>query len=628
MSESDFEREATQLLRGMGLHLDADTLNFFQSDNLLSGDDKWKDGLRKPSPPRLRRVRTGEKRSVPRNEVDGQAVRKHSAPANGTYSVSKTADVSRRSPSAGSKYHVTKSEKAYSHHHHDHHHYHHHQHDHKSRSAPAGDKHPHVLHATPNKRKTSFPGQYSTAHAASSASAQTTSQPAHHQESSAPSNVKPTVPPPSLIPKPTASTRAATRSNGTVPPGSKPPAAAPGTKVIYHRKPSLKLLSVTTSSSSMVHSVADRSTSEQSISEGSVVRNGVYKSPSSTSSLNPTSPSSGKSQWKYPSPEGLNQAYDRLENYQQMLSPETATSDQTAGSNHWTGTSASPARPASVSSDASQGSTASLKSTGSGGEYQARSSSIPRQRRWSTPASISSSGSMSRSPTPVAWERPVKKSASNSSGEFYYATTDDSSQASSPLGRFSPAGHAMVTAKEGGERRVSLNHRTTSASPEPEIRTMSALATTTVQALSTLIEVVTPATSMENLDEQAPSAGGAASSPKASHSSTNSSSKRVRSAPPSHPPPSGANTSTPSGTAINLRTSSSEPPPPVPNDSISIQPPSPVSNSSGSDHPLSLPVAETWNSLQRRAQSTKLRSASVNVEDEEEFFGTLVLWWH
>ena len=52
MTEADFEREATKLLRDLGLP--SDTLNFFESDSAKSTN--WKSALKTPSPPRARRV--------------------------------------------------------------------------------------------------------------------------------------------------------------------------------------------------------------------------------------------------------------------------------------------------------------------------------------------------------------------------------------------------------------------------------------------------------------------------------------------------------------------------------------------------------------------------------------------
>lgn len=52
MTEADFEREATKLLRELGLP--SDTLNFFESDSANSSN--WKSTIKAPSPPKARRV--------------------------------------------------------------------------------------------------------------------------------------------------------------------------------------------------------------------------------------------------------------------------------------------------------------------------------------------------------------------------------------------------------------------------------------------------------------------------------------------------------------------------------------------------------------------------------------------
>ena len=113
------------------------------------------------------------------------------------------------------------------------------------------------------------------------------------------------------------------------------------------------------------------------------------------------------------------------------------------------------------------------------------------------------SGSSSRTPTPTAGLTHMRKSSSNSSGELYYPTTDESSQESAKSPSLLP-GSANIKGKSVSEPKLSLDHRTTSASPDPDIVAMSILATNTVQALGTLMEVVTPTTSTENLEGKAP----------------------------------------------------------------------------------------------------------------------------
>ena len=54
MTEADFHREATQLFQEMGLDLPPDTLDFFEKDS--AEKTNWKSGLKVPSPPRARRT--------------------------------------------------------------------------------------------------------------------------------------------------------------------------------------------------------------------------------------------------------------------------------------------------------------------------------------------------------------------------------------------------------------------------------------------------------------------------------------------------------------------------------------------------------------------------------------------
>ena len=57
--EAEFEREATQMLRNIGLR-DVDELNYFQTSSSGGNNSSrsWKEGLRKPSEPRIRRFRS------------------------------------------------------------------------------------------------------------------------------------------------------------------------------------------------------------------------------------------------------------------------------------------------------------------------------------------------------------------------------------------------------------------------------------------------------------------------------------------------------------------------------------------------------------------------------------------
>jgi hypothetical protein len=62
-TEAEFEREAVQMLRNIGLK-GVEELNFFQTSSTSS--KTWKEGLRKPSKPRVRRFRTDDSNPIRR----------------------------------------------------------------------------------------------------------------------------------------------------------------------------------------------------------------------------------------------------------------------------------------------------------------------------------------------------------------------------------------------------------------------------------------------------------------------------------------------------------------------------------------------------------------------------------
>jgi hypothetical protein len=78
---------------------------------------------------------------------------------------------------------------------------------------------------------------------------------------------------------------------------------------------------------------------------------------------------------------------------------------------------------------------------------------------------------------------------SNSSGD---TTTDETPQEALKV----------FASHEEGESKMTLEQRLSSASPDPEMSAMSVLATNTVQALGTLMEVVTPTTSNGSLESK------------------------------------------------------------------------------------------------------------------------------
>lgn len=537
-AEAEFELEATQMLRSMGLELDADTLNFFQSDNLTSGSEKWKEGLRKPSPSGLtvRRSHTGEllgqTAAEPRNEVDGRglAMRRHvRVPVNGTISKTDCAGSKLLVPSTNLS---PQAKPSYS--------YGSHQRVARAKSVPQNRKgNPGDSQSAPpvnnDRRRRSLSPSPQYLHYSSTAKSPATSDDAVE----VPTTKKPAtvvkvksthihvpVPVPGLLTAPVGKLSSVTSkpvaiSDKRAAPDDTQttvPSSSSGTKVLYACKPSLKLLSVSTSTSTKVQSVADCSLPRHQPPDTCAVRNSNKPPPAASlhhSSSNPpqkhstTTFSSGIPQLKHPplstAPVHVDQAYDRLEGYQQRMqsSPEPPNFENTgshlmiAGATH----SASPTHSSGINGDASKGSIVSQRSTGNSEKQMYGQRPIPRlQRRSSTPV-LSGSGSSSRTPTPTTGDTHMKRSPSNVSGVFYHATTDESSQG---LTKLTGAASTCTITKDKAKRKLTLDYRTTSASPEPEIIAMNILATDTVQALSTLMEVVTPATSTENLEGKAP----------------------------------------------------------------------------------------------------------------------------
>ena len=89
MNESEFDREATQLLRNIGL-VDTDTLNFFQSEHHGS---EWKSSIKVPSPKARRHssMITHKQRRLHSDRKQGQE--RHQ---NGTTSQRKEREVSEK----------------------------------------------------------------------------------------------------------------------------------------------------------------------------------------------------------------------------------------------------------------------------------------------------------------------------------------------------------------------------------------------------------------------------------------------------------------------------------------------------------------------------------------------------
>lgn len=460
-AEAEFDREATQMLRNMGLEHNADTLNFFLSNKSTSGSEKWKEVLRKPSPPSLKRSHTGESLSQ-RELCSGGMELNVDEPRLSTGFARSKLQVPRANSSA-------LQPQSYS--------YGCHQPVTRAKSVPeSGKRKPGDLQYTSLIReggRSLSPPNRPVVHMTPRTTAADSAT--HNGTATNPTTVKVKS---SLIPRPMPAhfkskpaAGPSTKTGGNY--DTRTPVAlssTSGTKVLHSSKPSLKILSVTTSTSTKLQSVADCSLPRHQPSQSRQrVQPAVSHDHLSKSNKRYSTPALplGAPKLQPPSmiPVHVSHAYDRLEGYQQMrLSlPESENTSSYPCLAH--AHTASPTRSSSVNSDASQGSNTciSQKSIGSG------------EKRSSSPNSelLKKSSSNSRTPTPTIVHSHISKSTSNSSGEFYCATNDDSA----------------LNSKNTG----NVNLHTPSPCPRPDI-TVSELATSTAESLNTLLEVITPST--------------------------------------------------------------------------------------------------------------------------------------
>ena len=258
MSEAEFEREAAQLFQNLGLQLGKETLDFFTSESVHKSD--WKSVLKRPSPspPRRRRVTVGD-RPAKKNPGGESSIKENEKPRNGSVphfkKVLSTPPRSPASSNGSSKRHRRTSEGsklagARS----------------QQKAKPAStEKHPNALHIATS-------GPASSINAAGSGHANHKNGILRHSTSSTTKDSPHTKKPPATNETDSSLQTQAVR----VPTHDEPkrngfpvanstssklgsPMDSSNTQVIYSRKPSLKILSVTTTSSSRVHSVKDRS---------------------------------------------------------------------------------------------------------------------------------------------------------------------------------------------------------------------------------------------------------------------------------------------------------------------------------------------------------------------------------
>ena len=474
MTEAEFEREATQLFRDLGLSLDQGALNFFESDDHglgLSAESDWKSGLKKPSQPRVRR-RTAPSRPVKNKE-------NITRPLNGTNNSYKKQQEPivlappSRSPSSRRKYQVRAAgtqeqergirrtsavEKRYIHP----------EMSHVSATSTTGSGRSGLPVAT---RRSSSPAPYAY-HETTNRSARTyVQQPTakvHHRSSSGSGTVLNS----SLQTPPkggsTTTTdgffkREDTQSKyvKTAPNGERKTPSTSSTQVIYNRKPTLKIISMTTSSSSRVHAVKDRSDSVP---------------PSSR--LQPTGQDSA-GQWR-------SGALDAPKSSTQVVQKKEPSPPSFADYDHL-----SSPEPTKASSDSSASSQTARSSRNVATRLQLpryhlqqeRDPSSSSSRRRATPDS-----ERSRSATPSGSRSSVERLTSPEVGDIERDPTSPDDMDTSPEPPEIPS------LKEGAEKSTLLdvNFRRTSLERPNKYARVNACATTTVRALSNLMEVLTP----------------------------------------------------------------------------------------------------------------------------------------
>lgn len=463
-AEAEFDREATQMLRNMGLEHNPDTLNFFLSNKSTSGSEKWKEVLRKPSPPGLKRSRTGESLSQRALCSEEMELSVEEPRLSTGFTRSKLQVPRPLQPQAygyGCHQPVT-----------------------RAKSVPeSGKRKPGDLQSTRLIREGGRPLSPPNRPVVHMTPRTTSVDSATHSDTATnPTTVKATS---SLIPrrmpahfksKPAAGP--STKTVGTYD-NRKPitSSSTSGTKILHSSKPSLKILSVTTSTSTKLQSVADRSLSRHQPSQTrqrvQPVDSHDHLSKSNKRYSTPALPlSAPKLKPSSMIPVHVSHAYDRLEGYQQMRlslpEHENTSSHSCLAHTH----TASTTRSSSVNSDASQGSNISQKSI--------RSDGIP-EKRSSSPSFglLKKSSSHSRTPTPTIVHSHISKSTSNSSGEFYCATNEECSNGA-----------------PNNKNTGNINNHAPSPCPRPDSTkvAVSELATSTAESLNTLLEVITPST--------------------------------------------------------------------------------------------------------------------------------------
>ena len=470
MTEAEFEREATQLFHDLGLPLDPGALNFFKSDDHglgLSAESDWKSGIKKPSQPRVRR-RTAPSRPVKEKE-------NNTRPLNGTSNSYKKQQgpivlaPPSRSPSSRRKYQVRAAGTQ--------------EQERADRRTSAGENrytHPEMSHFSGTStsgsrevsglpvatRRSSSPAPYAYSHEAMNRSAHNRpTAKAHHRNSSGSGTVLNS----SLQTPPkggsTTTTDGFFKREDTqskyvraAPNGERKTSSHSGTQVVYNRKPGLKIISMTTSSSSRVHTVKDRSGSLPSSSQvqptvQDVRRSAALDAPKSSTQVVLRKESSPPS----------------FADYDHLSSPEPtkASSDSSASSQT--------ARPSRDIVTRLQQPRYYVQ--------QERDPSTNSNRRRATPDS-----GRSRSATPSGSHSSVERLTSPEVGDIERDQTspDDMDTSPEPL---------EIQSLQGGAEKsplLDVNFKRASLERPNKYSRVNACATTTVRALSNLMEVLTP----------------------------------------------------------------------------------------------------------------------------------------
>ena len=257
MSEAEFEREAAQLFQNLGLQLGKETLDFFTSESVHKSD--WKSVLKRPSPspPRRRRITVGDRPKRQKQGEESSGIKENEKPRNGSvFHFKKVLSNPPRSPassSSGSRRHrrVSEGSRAAG------------GHSQENKAKPTStEKHPNALHITTAGMNTGGSGQ---AKPKNGILQHTNSLSTPSTTEVSPHSTKPLVnETDSPLQTQAVPTRHEPQRNGFAYSTSNKrertsPVNSSNTQVLYSRKPSLKILSVTTTSSSIVRSVKDRS---------------------------------------------------------------------------------------------------------------------------------------------------------------------------------------------------------------------------------------------------------------------------------------------------------------------------------------------------------------------------------